>query len=72
MSTPLVIKAETTAADFAAAYVRARKVVRSAATLNAQSAAEDLASKVDDLAQAAGVNLDLITLDEHARIELSA
>jgi hypothetical protein len=64
-----VIYPGTTTADFAAAYVAARKASRvEGATLAQREVAWDHAAKVEKLARNAGINLDTIALDEQARV----
>lgn len=57
-----------TTRDYAAEYLTARKARHAATTMREQEQAEELASAIDDAAYDAGVNLDLITLDEQARL----
>jgi hypothetical protein len=64
-----VIYPTTTAADFAAAYVAARKASRvEGATMADRDAAWANAEMIETLAARAGVILDTITLDEQARV----
>jgi ribosomal protein L12E/L44/L45/RPP1/RPP2 len=62
----------TTTRDFAAEYIAARKIVRSAANLTARGLAEQDARRILLASQVADENLNEVVLDEHARQELAA
>lgn len=55
--------------DYAAEYKAARYEKHTASDLAGQLSAEKLARSVDRAADRAGIYLDVITLDEQARLE---